>query len=130
MNERPRATYPPRNTVPDPAPVNYARCIVRSQIHADLDEMFADAVTRLDALFLQVARLSWTAAGFEAARAVLEALPLTNGEAALLRNRLMNARRYAEAGQLGAACYELNLLACNRALNAADFRYHGRSGRW
>jgi hypothetical protein len=41
---------------------------------------------------------------------VLEALPLTTAEFATARNRLENARSYLEAGERGAARYELRLL--------------------
>ena len=48
-------------------------------------------------------------------REALEALPLATEEAAVMRNRLANARSYLEAGEHGAASYELRLLACSLA---------------
>jgi hypothetical protein len=41
---------------------------------------------------------------------LLEALPLSTGEFAVASNRLGNARRYLDAGERGAAQYEVQLL--------------------
>ena len=52
------------------------------------------------------------AESWNVARKVLEALPLATEEA-LMRNRLANAQSHLEAGERGAARYELRLLACS-----------------
>jgi hypothetical protein len=46
---------------------------------------------------------------------MVELLPLAIEEAAVMRNRLANARNYLEAGERGAAHYEPRLLACSLA---------------
>jgi hypothetical protein len=51
-----------------------------------------------------------SAACWEPLRLLLEALPLDSTEFGLAVNRLANARRYLEAGEDGAARYELRLL--------------------
>jgi hypothetical protein len=64
----------------------------------------------------------------DVARRALEALPLATEEAAVMRNRLANARSYLEAGERGAASYELRLLACSLCSaplpNEAEHRTH------
>jgi hypothetical protein len=79
--------------------------------HATLTEIYAHAASELATLLAEVAEGNASAAEFDEARAALEALPLNVEEAAIARNRLSNARNYAEAGERGAACYELRLLA-------------------
>jgi hypothetical protein len=64
----------------------------------------------LDRLLGQAAGNSDPVTGFPLARQALEALPLTTAEFGLAVNRLANAERYLQAGERGAACFELNLL--------------------
>jgi hypothetical protein len=79
--------------------------------HVNLAEIYAHAVASLDRLIAQVASHAPSAADFDGVRAALEALPLNTEEAGAARNRLDNVRRYLEAGEHGAARYELRLLA-------------------
>jgi hypothetical protein len=64
----------------------------------------------LDNHIEQVSGAGCPTAEFQEAHEVLEALPLTTAEFATARNRLNNARSYLEAGERGAARYELRLL--------------------
>jgi hypothetical protein len=80
-----------------------------------LEEIHSRATACLEDLIEQVSLGAPAAGRWDVAREALEALPLTTGEAATARNRLGNARAYSEAGEPGAACYELRMLA--HALN-------------
>jgi hypothetical protein len=53
---------------------------------------------------------AWTDAELNHAQAALECLSLTEGEFATATNRLANARSYLQAGEEGAARFELRLL--------------------
>jgi hypothetical protein len=48
--------------------------------------------------------------GFQTLISLMESLPLSTAEFGLARNRLDNARRYADSDEPGAAIYELRLL--------------------
>jgi hypothetical protein len=48
--------------------------------------------------------------GFEYARQILEALPLTSADFCAAVNRLGNAQRYLQSGERGAARFELRQL--------------------
>jgi hypothetical protein len=87
------------------------RCTVTRLLPANLTEMYAQAVSCLEGLIAQVASQTPSAGDFNKARTALEALPLSTEEAGTARNRLENARTYVQAGERGAACYELCLLA-------------------
>jgi hypothetical protein len=75
-----------------------------------LERRRAHAATCLARLIEQLFRAGCPTASFQEAHEALEALPLTAGEFATARNRLTNARSYREAGERGAALYELRLL--------------------
>jgi hypothetical protein len=53
---------------------------------------------------------SWADAEFDRAQVALECLPLTRDEFSTATNRLANARTYLQAGEEGAARFELRLL--------------------
>jgi hypothetical protein len=93
---------------------------VTQLFHANLTEMYARAVACLEGLIAQVASHTPSASDFGKARTTLEALPLDTEEAATARNRLDNARSYSEAGERGAARYELRLLARRLSSIEAD----------
>jgi hypothetical protein len=80
-----------------------------------LEQAHAHATACVGALLEQARDHTPPADHWNTARKALEALPLTTEEAALMRNRLANARNYLEAGERGAANYELRLLACSLA---------------
>jgi hypothetical protein len=71
------------------------------------------ATACLDTLSEQVCSGTPPAESWNVARKALEALPLATEDAAVMRNRLANAQNYLEAGERGAARYELRLLACS-----------------
>jgi hypothetical protein len=75
-----------------------------------LEQRRAHAATCLARLIEQLFRAGCPTVGFREAHEALEALPLTTAEFATARNRLTNARNYQEAGESGAALYELRLL--------------------
>jgi hypothetical protein len=75
-----------------------------------LEQRRAHAFTCLTQLIEQVYHFGCPTAGFREAHEALETLPLTVAEYATARNRLTNARSYREAGERGAALYELRLL--------------------
>jgi len=52
----------------------------------------------------------WADLELNHAQIALECLPLTRGEFATATNRLANARSYLQAGEAGAARFELRLL--------------------
>ena len=93
-------------------------------LHANLTEIYAHAVACLEGLLTRVSTGTPSAAGFDAARAAMEALPLTTEEAAVARNHLNNVRSYTIAAERGAACYELRLLANGLTLLNADASGH------
>jgi hypothetical protein len=80
-----------------------------------LEQIRALVFTRLIQLIDQVSIGTSPADSWDQARQALEALPLAAEEAAVMRNRFANARSYLEAGERGAASYELRLLACRLA---------------
>ena len=90
------------------------------QIQDTLAERYAHAASRLAALLGEVSETAPPAASFDAAQAALEALPLSTEEFATARNRLGNARSYADAGEYGAARFELRLLARSLPLPEAE----------
>jgi predicted Zn-dependent peptidase len=74
-------------------------------------EQIRDRVfTCLTQLIEQVLNAGRPIAEFQEAQEALETLPLTRAEFATAQNRLLNARSYLEAGEPGAALYELRLL--------------------
>jgi hypothetical protein len=75
-----------------------------------LGQTRSHACARLDDIIEQVSDSGCPAVKFREVRQALEALPLTTAEIATARNRLDNARNYGEAGERGAARYELRLL--------------------
>ncbi len=87
---------------------------------AKLTEIYAHAVACLEHLIAEVASHTPSASDFGKARRALEALPLNTEEAATARNCLNNVRSYSEAGERGAARYELRLLARKLASIEAD----------
>jgi hypothetical protein len=80
-----------------------------------LEQIHAHATACLGALIEQARNHTPPADCWNVARKALEALPLATEEAALMQNRLANARSYLEAGERGAANYELRLLASSLA---------------
>jgi hypothetical protein len=88
---------------------------VEKRSHITLTEIYARAGSLVAALIAEAAGGCPSAADFDEAWAALEALPLNVEEAAVARNRLTNARSYAEAGERGAACFELRLLVLSLA---------------
>jgi hypothetical protein len=72
---------------------------IRLHLRQEIEQLFGRDV--LDAR---------STAGYEEARHILEALPLSTEEFGVSVNRLANARPYAETGERGAADYELRLL--------------------
>ena len=75
-----------------------------------LEQIRAHVFTCLTQLIEQVFSAGLPTAEFQQAREALGALPLPTAEFATARNRLNNARSYLEAGERGAALYELRLL--------------------
>ena len=75
-----------------------------------LEQVRARAFMCLTQLIEQVFGVGCPTAKFQEAHEALEALPLTTAEFATAQNRLNNARSYLEAGERGAALYELRLL--------------------
>jgi hypothetical protein len=88
---------------------------VKKLVPTTLEQIHSQANACLDTLIKQVSSDAPPADSWNRAHKALEALPLTTEEAAVMRNRLANARNYLEAGERGAARYELRLLACNLA---------------
>lgn len=80
-------------------------------VRTTLEQIHSDLTARLEALGDQPSGSAPRADGWDVARAALDALPLTTGEAGVMRNRLANAQNYLQAGERGAARYELRLLA-------------------
>ena len=78
---------------------------------SSLRQALSHAVACLDDLIEQVTLGAPVGGCWDAVREAVDALPLATGEAATARNRLSNARTYSEAGEPGAACYELRMLA-------------------
>jgi hypothetical protein len=75
-----------------------------------LEQTRSHACACLDEIIEQVFISGCPTTKFLEAREALEALPLTTAENAIVRNRLNNARGYLQAGERGAARYELRLL--------------------
>ncbi len=75
-----------------------------------LEQIRSVVCTCLDEIIEHVFISGCPTTKFREAREALEALPLTTVEIATARNRLENARSYLEAGERGAARYELRLL--------------------
>jgi hypothetical protein len=75
-----------------------------------LEQIGLHACTLLDDIIEPVFSSGCPASRSRDAREVLEVLPLTTAEFVTARNRLENARSYPEAGERGAARYELRLL--------------------
>jgi hypothetical protein len=88
---------------------------VKRLVPTTLEQIHSHAIACLDTLIEQVSRDTPRAESWNVARQALEALPLATEEATVLRNRLANAQSYLEAGERGAARYELRLLACSLA---------------
>ena len=84
-------------------------------VQTTLEQIYSHATACLDALIDQASSGTPPAESWDVARKALEALPLATEEAAVMRNRLANAQSYLEAGERGAARYELRLLACSLA---------------
>jgi hypothetical protein len=84
---------------------------VQKLVPSTFEQIRSHATACLNALIEQVASHTPSATDFDGVRAALEALPLNTEEAGAARNRLANARSYLEAGERGAARYELRLLA-------------------
>jgi hypothetical protein len=88
---------------------------VRKRVQTTLEQIHSHATACLETLIERVSSDTPPADSWDVARKALEALPLATEEAATARNRLSNARSYLEAGERGAASYELRLLACSLA---------------
>jgi hypothetical protein len=88
---------------------------VRKLVQTTLEQIHSHATACLDTLSEQIASDTPPADSWDLAHKALEALPLATEEAAVMRNRLANARSYLEAGERGAARYELRRLACSMA---------------
>jgi hypothetical protein len=88
---------------------------VKKPVQTTLEQILSQATACLDTLIAQVSSDTPPAESWDVARKALEALPLATEEAAVLRNRLANAQSYLDAGERGAARYELRLLACSLA---------------
>jgi hypothetical protein len=88
---------------------------VRKLVQTTLEQIHSHATACVDTLSEQIASDTPPAESWDVTRKALEALPLATEEAAVMRNRLANARSYLEAGERGAARYELRLLACSLA---------------
>jgi hypothetical protein len=88
---------------------------VKKLVQTTLEQIHFHATACLDTLITQVSSGTPSADSWNVARKALEALPVATEEAAIMRNRLANARNYLEAGERGAARYELGLLACGLA---------------
>jgi hypothetical protein len=88
---------------------------VKKLVPTTLEQLHSHAIACLDTLREQIASDTPPAEGWDVTRKALEALPLATAEAAVMRHRLANARSYLEAGERGAARYELRLLACSLA---------------
>jgi hypothetical protein len=86
---------------------------VKKLVSTTLEQIHSHAC--LDTLIQQVSSDAPPADSWSMTHKALEALPLATEEAAVMRNRLANVRNYREAGERGAARYELRLLACSRA---------------
>jgi predicted Zn-dependent peptidase len=75
-----------------------------------LQQSRAHVLTSLTQLVEKGTSPNCATAEFQQVHESLEALPLTAAEFAAARNRLSNAQSYLEAGERGAALYELRLL--------------------
>jgi hypothetical protein len=80
----------------EPVTISGSLCVLLQQVH--------------DRLAKQALDNDGTVADLKQVRRLLEALPLATGEFGLAVNRLANAQRYLNAGEHGAAQYELRLL--------------------
>jgi hypothetical protein len=78
-------------------------------------ERFSWAARAVAAVLVRVCRGSCPEPLLGRVRARLEALPLSTGAFALAVRRLDNARTYLQAGETGAAAYELRLLLASLA---------------
>jgi hypothetical protein len=83
---------------------------VKEALVGTFEQIRLHLFTCLDDIGEQVFSSGRPTSEFQEAREALEALPLTTAEIATARNRLENARGYVEAGERGAARYELRLL--------------------
>jgi hypothetical protein len=83
---------------------------VSKLVQTSLKQLYTRATTSLETLTAQVSSGTPRAESWNVARNALEALPLATEEAAVMRNRLTNSQNYLEAGERGAARYELRLL--------------------
>ena len=88
---------------------------MRKLVPTTLEQIHSQANACLDTLIKQVSSDAPPADSWSMTHKALEALPLATEEAAVTRNRFANAQNYLEAGERGAARYELRLLACNLA---------------
>jgi len=88
---------------------------VKNLVPTTLEQIHSQANACLDTLIKQVSSDAPPADSWNMAHKALEALPLATEEAAVTHNRFANARNYLEAGERGAARYELRLLACSLA---------------
>lgn len=59
-------------------------------------------------------------AGLERVESLLHSLPLASGEFGVAQNRIQNARRYYQSSEIGAARYELHLLASSLRQRLTD----------
>jgi hypothetical protein len=73
--------------------------------------MFRQAATEILQLAADVRQYRATAELFRDVDRLVDSLPLTTHEYALAKRRLCNSRNYYRQRQLGAALYELRLLA-------------------
>lgn len=78
--------------------------------HSVIDELRAFVLATLHALSDGIASGPVSLADWDRAREALEAVPLSTEDTGTARNRLGNARAYYDAGESGAAHFELRLL--------------------
>jgi hypothetical protein len=86
---------------------------VKRLVQTTLEQILSHATACLATLIQQVPSGTPPTDCWNVARKALEALPLATEETAVMQNRLANAQGYLEAGERGAASYELRLLACS-----------------
>src|SRR5262245_16991170 len=96
--------------------IRQRRFPVRKLAQTTLEQIHSHATACLDTLSEQVSSDTPPADSWDVTRKALEALPLATDEAAVMRNRLANAQSYLEAGERGAARYELRLLSRSLAI--------------
>jgi hypothetical protein len=84
--------------------------LAQSKAVASIEAIHSQLANCLRGIAVGRARDDANASELAEATHLLEALPLSTGEFAVASNRLSNARRYLDAGERGAAHYEVQLL--------------------